>query len=360
MNPIIYNMDDVRASSDRNLFKVVSLFAGGGGSSTGYRLAGGKVKAINEFIEAAQEAYAVNYPDTYIFKQDVRRLTGRRILKKLGIEKGELDILDGSPPCASFSMAGKRDKLWGQEKKYSDKKQRTDDLFYEYARIIKEVQPKVFVAENVKGLVLGTAQELLGSDQLDLMGNYKDSIYHTLRECGYNVKYKVLNAKHFGVPQNRERLIIIGIRKDLDMKVTFPKGSKKYVTLKEAFQGIEHTEEELQECNIEKYSIYPRTKALAPGEQDKERFNLYKMHPDKISNTLVQSAGNIGAASIVHWEDRKFSVKESIRIMGFPEDYYLGEKYQHKIERLGRAVPPLMMKAVAEHVYINVLSKINS
>lgn len=353
-------MRDVRKSSDRHLFNVVSLFAGGGGSSTGYRLAGGKVRAINEFIEAAQAAYAVNYPDTYIFEQDVRQLTGRRILKKLGLEKGELDILDGSPPCASFSMAGKRDKLWGVEKKYSDKKQRTDDLFYEYARIIKEVQPKVFIAENVKGLVLGSAQELLGSDQLDLLGNYKSSIYHTLIACGYNVKYRVLNAKHFGVPQNRERLIIIGIRKDLDMIPTFPKGYKEYVTLEEAFADLKHTEEELQECNIEKYSIYERTKRLAPGQQDKERFNLYKMHPKKISNTLVQSAGNIGAASIVHWDDRKFTVKESIRIMGFPDDYYLGDKFQHKIERLGRAVPPLMMKGVADHVYKTVLKKIKA
>ncbi len=104
-----YKLEDVKKASEQNLFHVVSLFAGGGGSSTGYRLAGGRVLAINEFIEAAQNAYARNYPDTHIFKEDVRQLTGDMILEKIGIPKGELDILDGSPPCASFSTAGKRE-----------------------------------------------------------------------------------------------------------------------------------------------------------------------------------------------------------------------------------------------------------
>ena len=150
--PFIYDMNFVREQSSKELFKVISLFAGGGGSSTGYRLAGGKVLAINEFVPAAQESYAKNYPDTYIFKQDIRELTGDIILEQLGLKKGELDILDGSPPCSSFSTAGLRQKGWGRVKKYSDLEQRTDDLFFEFARILKELQPKVFVAENVKGL----------------------------------------------------------------------------------------------------------------------------------------------------------------------------------------------------------------
>jgi DNA (cytosine-5)-methyltransferase 1 len=127
---IPYKLEDVKKASEQSLFNVVSLFAGGGGSSTGYRLAGGRVLAINEFIEAAQDAYARNYPETHIFKEDVRLLKGEMILDKIGMDRGQLDILDGSPPCASFSTAGKREKGWGIEKKYSDKVQRVDDLFY--------------------------------------------------------------------------------------------------------------------------------------------------------------------------------------------------------------------------------------
>jgi DNA (cytosine-5)-methyltransferase 1 len=218
-----YKLQDVFKSSEQKLFKVVSLFAGGGGSSTGYRLAGGEILAINEFIEAAQDAYERNYPTTHIFREDVRKLTGEMILNQVGLKVGELDILDGSPPCASFSMAGKREKGWGIEKKYSDKKQRVDDLFFEFARILKEVQPKVFIAENVKGITMGVASNLLGSSQFDLFGDDEDTIYHTLANCGYNVRYKVLNAKNFGVPQSRERTIFIGVRKDIKKEITYPK-----------------------------------------------------------------------------------------------------------------------------------------
>lgn len=98
MKPFIYNLDFVKKQSEKNLFNVVSLFAGAGGSSTGYRLAGGRVLAINEFVEEAQRVYSINYPDTYIFKQDIRKLTGDMILDKINMMRGELDILDGSPP----------------------------------------------------------------------------------------------------------------------------------------------------------------------------------------------------------------------------------------------------------------------
>jgi len=214
-------MDLVKEQSSQKKFNVVSLFAGGGGSSTGYRLAGGSVLAINEFIEAAQETYAANYPDTFIFKEDIRSLTGEIILNKINLKQGELDILDGSPPCSSFSVAGAKEKMWGQVKKYSDSEQRTDDLFFEFARILKEVSPKVFVCENVAGLTSGASKGLLGSDQFDIFGGEQNTIYHTLVNCGYNVRYKILNAKDYGVPQNRERTIFIGVRKDIDVKLPF-------------------------------------------------------------------------------------------------------------------------------------------
>lgn len=355
MKPFIYDLDFVKRQSKKELFNVVSLFAGGGGSSTGYRLAGGKVLGINEFIPAAQEAYAKNYPETHIFKQDVRKLTGKIILETLGLEKGQLDILDGSPPCSSFSLAGLREKGWGKKKKYSDSSQVTDDLFFEYARIIKEVQPKVFIAENVKGITMGAAKNLLGSAQTDMFGAHEDTIYHTLVNAGYKVRFEVIQAKDYNVPQSRARTIFIGVRNDINKKITYPSPLGSTVNLKDAFEGLEHTEAELLECNIDKYAIGKELKKLKQGESSEKYFSLVKQRENRYSDTLTQTAGVISAAGIAHWDDRKFTVKEASRIMGFPDDYYLGDNYKNKIERLGRAVAPLMMAAVSKHVYETIL-----
>lgn len=357
MKSLIYTLEDVKKSSDRKLFKVVSLFAGGGGSSTGYKLAGGDVLAINEFVPAAQKAYHTNYPDTYIFKQDVRSLTGRRILIKIGLEKGELDVLDGSPPCSSFSMAGSREKGWGKTKKYSDTVQRTDDLFFEFARILKEVQPKVFICENVAGLAYGGASSLLGNAQHSIFNNDDLTIYHSLVNAGYSVRYKIINARHFGVPQHRERLIFIGVRNDIQMKITYPERLYPFVSLSDAFVDLHNNENDLSECDITKHKVYERLCLLKEGETYEKGF-LSKAHRNKVGATVTASAGNIGGRCNHHWENRKFTVKETIRICSFPDDYYLGDTYSNKIERLGRAIPPLMMKAVASHVYETILSKI--
>jgi DNA (cytosine-5)-methyltransferase 1 len=356
MKPFIYNLDFVKEQSKKELFTVVSLFAGAGGSSTGYRLAGGKVLAVNEFIPAAYECYHQNYPETLIFKQDIRKLDGETILKGIGLKKGELDVLDGSPPCSSFSMAGKREKGWGKEKKYSDTIQRTDDLFFEYARILKDIMPRVFIAENVKGITMGEASNMLGDEQYNLFGGEEKTIFNTLIACGYDVRYKVLNAKDYGVPQSRERTIFIGIRKDINASITYPKEiDREYITLFSVFEGLINTKEELDECNIDKYAIGEELKKLKEGEQSIKYFSLCKQDRNRYSDTLTQTAGVPSAASIAHWDNRKFTVSEAKRICSFPDNYFVGIKYQQKIERLGRAVPPLMMKAIAEHVYNTIL-----
>lgn len=343
-----YKLEDVREAERLEKFTVVSTFAGGGGSSTGYRLAGGKILAINEFIPEAQQSYARNYPSTPILRGDIRSLSASDILDASGVRKGELDILDGSPPCSSFSMAGIREEGWGREKKYSSTKQRTDDLFFEFARILRGVQPRFFIAENVAGLTLGSASLLLGSEQLGLFGEESETIYHTLANCGYKVRYRVINAKYFGVPQSRARLIITGVRNDLDFTYKYPAEIGVPPSLRQAFDGLENTARELEEANIDRYAIGTELKKLKIGQQSDKYFSLTKMNPDRYAGTLTQSAGSISAASIAHWDNRKFTVSEAKRIMSFPDDYYLGETYSNQIERLGRAVPPLLMKAIVE------------
>jgi len=360
MKPFIYNLELVKKNSKKKLFNVVSLFAGGGGSSTGYKLAGGHILAINEFIEAAHKTYSKNYPNTYVFTNDIRTLKGETILNKIKLKKGELDILDGSPPCASFSMAGSREKSWGKEKKYSDTTQQVDDLFFEFARILNDIQPKVFVAENVKGLTMGSAKHLLGSNQIDIFGEHKKTIYHTLVDCGYNVRYKVLNAKNYGVPQSRERTIFIGIRKDINKKITYPKNLKKVISSYDACVDVKNTIKDIKDSTHNNGIVKDYVYKLKEGESgDKYApngyYGLQRIVRNKPSPTICQRQGNKGAC-LIHWnENRELTVPELIRLMSFPDDYYVGEKYTHKTERLGRSVPPLMMYAIAKHIYKNIL-----
>lgn len=356
-------MDFVREQSSQNLFKVISTFAGFGGSSTGYRLAGGNVIAVNEFIPEAQRAYNRNYPETKIFPQDIRELTGEQILKEVGLRVGELDVFDGSPPCSSFSMQGIREEGWGKSKKYSDSEQRTDDLFFEYARLLKEIQPKTFVAENVKGITLGGAQDLLGNGQMSVWGTEEETIYFKLVEAGYRVKYKVLNAADFGVPQSRERTIFIGVRNDLPGEPMFPKPLGGFVSSREAVADLslpldllESLSKRGRELKFEKL-----WDATTPGDSfstaSKKLYNKAswfaqtKLHPDRPSCTITTHTEVIS-----HWSEcRLFSIPEVARFCSFPDDYYSGEDYGKQFERYGRAVPPLMMRAIATSVYENLL-----
>lgn len=342
-----YNVPSVKhlRSLEKNkpAFEVISLFAGGGGSSTGYRMAGGKVLAVNEFVPEAIKTYQANWPSTKILLGDVRKLTGAQILKEVYKKPKEVDVLDGSPPCSAFSTVGSREKGWGKTKKYSDVSQsNVEDLFFDYIRILREIQPKTFVAENVAGLAKGRSK------------GYLNLILRELRSSGYYVACKILDAKWLGVPQSRARAIFVGIRDDLwreDMKgKTHPTPHRNLITLQDAFQGLELTAQDRVETNITKYATYQELKKLKQGEQSKKYFQLVKASPSAPSGCITASSGTGGIACIRHWDNRAFTVAEVKRIMSIPDDYILTGTYKQQVERLGRMVPPLMMKAVADQI----------
>lgn len=353
MNSTRYKLPTVatlrkKTGGGNHLFEVVSTFAGGGGSSTGYRMAGGKVLAVSEFVLEAQNSYKANWPDTYIFPQDVKQLTAEMILEQTGKKVGELDLFDGSPPCSAFSTAGSREKGWGKTKSYSDTKQhKVEDLFFEYIRLVDGIQPKVFVAENVSGLTKGKAK------------GYLNEILRGLRECGYHVECKVLNAKWLGVPQSRTRTIFVGVRNDIfkpEMKGNLhPKPFQNLVTLEQAFEGLEMTEEDRRLTDIKRFKVYQLLLTLRKGEQHKKAFTLHKEHPNKPATCMTATHGKLGARISYHWENRGLTVSEVKRIMSVPDDYVLTGKYEHQVERLGRMVAPLMMKAIAENIFEVVL-----
>lgn len=324
-------------------FEVVSLFAGGGGSSTGYRMSGGKVLAINEFIPEAIKTYQANWPTTTILPGDVRQLTAQQILSAIDRSEGELDILDGSPPCSAFSTAGSREKGWGKTKKYSDAQQaNVEDLFFEYIRILRGIRPKVFVAENVAGLAKGTAK------------GYLNEILRELRASGYKVSCRILDAKWLGVPQSRQRTIFVGVRDDL-WKPSYkgnlhPKPKMNLVTLRDAFKGLKFSQADRKDTDLTRFAVYNLLRTLRQGQTHQRAFTLSKASPDSYSSCITATTSKIGARETYHWDNRAFSVAEVKRIMSIPDDYILTGTYQQQVERLGRMVAPFMMRSVANHI----------
>jgi DNA (cytosine-5)-methyltransferase 1 len=344
-NYTIPTVAKLRANTEHgnHKFEVVSLFAGGGGSSTGYRMAGGKVLAVNEFIPEAINTYQANWPTTKILAGDVRKLTAEQILDAIERQVGELDILDGSPPCSAFSTAGSREKGWGKTKKYSDAEQsNVEDLFFEYIRILRGIQPKVFIAENVSGLAKGTAK------------GYLNEIMRELRASGYQVSCRILNAKWLGIPQSRPRTIFVGVRNDI-WKQSYkdnmhPAPQSSIVTLQDAFDGIGFSDSDRIETDLSRYAIYNLLKQTPEGSAHPIRFGLKKCPRNGVAFCITATTGSTGAANPYHWDNRAFTVSEVKRIMSIPDDYVLTGNYQKQVERLGRMVAPFMMKAVAENL----------
>jgi DNA (cytosine-5)-methyltransferase 1 len=189
----------------------VSTFSGAGGTCLGLRMAGFRVAWASEFHDLSAESYEANFPDCVVDRRDIREVEASEILESVGLGKGEIDLFDGSPPCDSFSTAGKRQKYWGMEKNYSGgRKQRTDDLFFEYVRLLEGLMPRTFIAENVSGLVKGVAK------------GYFLEILAAMKAAGYRVRAKVLDAQWLGVPQQRRRVIFIGVRENLGLHPAHP------------------------------------------------------------------------------------------------------------------------------------------
>jgi DNA (cytosine-5)-methyltransferase 1 len=372
-----YTLNDTLESEKRALFNVLSTFAGGGGSSTGYRLAGGKILAINEFVPEAQNTYRENYPNTLIIPGDIKKLSGKDFLEKINLKPGELDLLDGSPPCSAFSMAGSvshgkgntHADAFGKKKKYSDIEgvENVEDLFFEFLRVAEEIKPKVIIGENVEGLTMGEAKE------------YFHRIQNTFEQIGYLVVADVLNASYFGVPQARKRTFFIAVREDVAEKIginfmtmyqLYPEKNTKQTTLGEAINDVVNEDQEEIDLLLEKLgpqTAVGKTLAKMPKDPDKvltgmdyhdkgHHFNLKRCSLRKPSPTITAMGNYPGVAGTCHpLEDRKFTIKELKRIMSLPEDFKLTGQHKQQSERIGRMVPPLMMKALAESVYNKVL-----
>ena len=370
-----YFLEDVKSSAERKLFTVISTFAGGGGSSTGYKLAGGEILAVNEFVDAALETYHANYPNTPSLTGDIKDLTGQDFLDLTGLKKGELDLLDGSPPCSAFSISGSREKGWDKEKKYSEDKKvsKVEDLFFEYIRIAKDIQPKVFVGENVNAIMFGEAKK------------YYNRIINSMDNAGYTTIGDVLNAADFGTPQNRRRCFFVAIRNDILEKTDlnfmtlsssiYPQPTyKEPVTIYEAIHDLKTDETEEQELFDaiengflskwlpqlnEKYGVNLKDKPKKGSDVHPtgSLFNLVRPAINLPSPTVTQMGQQKNVSGVLHYEkDRKLSSIELKRIQGLPEDYILTGTFNQKAERICRMVAPQCLEALASSIYKNIFS----
>lgn len=351
--PYNWTLKDAVFTKDKG--KVFSCFACGGGSSFGYKLAGFDVLGCNEIDPKMIEAYRINHNPKYSFLEPIQTFKDRDDLPQ---ELYELDILDGSPPCSSFSMAGNREADWGKEKKFREgqSKQVLDTLFFDFLDLAKKLQPKIVIAENVKGLILGKAKE------------YMRRIYWAYDEAGYIAQLFLLDASRMGVPQKRERVFIVGLRKDL--AEPFPEQTNLFDVLPKLDLDFNESlipfrEIEDMESDIGETPLYPSTRKLYPLTKEGASFStvhekgamhsMYKVHRDK---PLMTITAHINGGDGYHYEKMRTLTKNELKLGGsYPMDYdFLDNKVKYLV---GMSVPPVMTAQIATRIYDQWLSKIS-
>lgn len=331
--------------------KVFSCFACGGGSTMGYKLAGFDVIGHNDIDKKMIEVYKENHNPKFSFLESITTFAKRKDLPK---ELYELDILDGSPPCSSFSMAGNREKDWGKEKVFREgqAEQVLDTLFFDFIDLAKELKPKIVIAENVKGLLMGEAKQ------------YVRKIYDEFDKAGYYCQHFLLDASKMGVPQKRERVFFICLRKDLaskflywqDMFTELPKIKMEFNEVEIPFGIVDDETENYQDSNTTKTALkyWHLTKQ---GESfssvaDGSFFNWIRLNRNKVANTIPAQTNYTYHSDIC----RPLNKNEYCLIGSYPTDYnFLDLK---PVYLIGMSVPPVMTAQIATEVYNQWLNKL--
>ena len=310
----------------------------------GYKLAGFDVIGCNEIDPRMNKVYVANHHPRLNYLAPIQEF---KLRKDLPAELYNLDILDGSPPCSSFSLAGSREDGWGVEKKFREgqAEQVLDTLFFDFIDLAKELQPKIVIAENVKGLMLGEAMK------------YVRRIYDAFDEAGYMVTHTLCDASTMGVPQRRERVFFTAIRKDLfdiipqrhdlfydypDIDLTF---KEEPITCRECNFEMGKP---INACFLRDYNLLKEGKT--PKYLQSGLVDIDTVHP------TITAKYSWAAAPMPDWEAKWLSEPDIMLASTFPSDYDLGDQHAQYI--CGMSVPPVMMAQVASRVYDQWLSKI--
>ena len=347
-----WTLKEAKFTKDKG--KVFSCFACGGGSSMGYKLAGFDVIGCNEIDKRMMNIYCKNHNPKFSYLEPIQTFKERTDLPP---ELYNLDILDGSPPCSTFSMAGSREKAWGKMKKFREgqAEQVLDTLFFDFIDLAKKLQPKVVVAENVKGLLLGEAKD------------YVRRIYQGFNDAGYHVQHFLLDAQYMGVPQRRQRVFFVCLRKDLAepflervslfeetprIKMDF---NERPILFKEF---VDYKGTEIKGGKLRHYweNRIPDDDGMGDTTQRlygvEKCFNYRYDKEDMVCHTLTARDSNL-----CYNQPRGHSVGEVCCISSFPQDYDFAGQQPHYV--CGMSVPPVMMAQVASRIHEQWLSKIN-
>lgn len=343
-----------------NGLKVVSTFSGGGGTCLGLTLAGYDVVWANDCDPHARKTYTENLKKP-IDGRLINDITAADILSDINLKQGELDVFEGSPPCTNFSTAGRREKGWNRREIHASKVQaNTEDLFFEWIRLLDGLRPKAFVAENVAGLTKGVAK-----------GYFKD-ILKAMKSLGYCVEARLLDAQWLGVPQRRNRIIFIGVRHDLSRTPVFPTPLPRQWTVRQALAdlleqpspswkhfskrfshnkaGTPWKSPDSPSGTIQEGGAGMSGQLLFDVEGDRSGYGKREIITDEPSTTVVASQPNIDVLArdphvldiTAHHIRRKLTIPEVKRLCSFPDDYVLDGSFGKQWARLGNAVPPMM------------------
>lgn len=318
---------------------VFSTFSCGGGSSMGYKLAGFKLLGNVEIDPKINAIYKANHHPRFNFCMDLREFNGKQDIPP---ELFNLDILDGSPPCSTFSTAGQREKSWGKEKVFREgqKKQTLDDLFFIFLDTVAKLRPKIFVAENVTGLLKGNAK------------GYVHEIIKKSREIGYEVQLFKLNAARMECPQARERVFFIGNRmgyEPLKMGFDYPQitfgqvRSEKGVPLsptskyKKLLDQRRPTDRDLGDICLRVHG--------------KESGFTNKILSDSRPALTITAGGNFFRM----FDGHQLTAEDFRNVGTFPQDYDFGDQSPQYVT--GMSVPPVMMAHIASQIWEQWLKK---
>lgn len=331
---------------------VFSCFAGGGGSSMGYKLAGFDVLGYNEIDPKMAECYDINLRPKYKFLEPIQDFKNRN---DLPAELYDLTILDGSPPCSSFSTAGNREKDWGKKKKFREGQalQVLDTLFFDFLEITEKLRPKIVIAENVKGLIIGKAKKRAA----DILAGFE--------KAGYITNYFLLNGAKMGLPQMRERVFFIGIRSDLvrllpkQNGVLFSDFPALNLLFNEKPIPFFDCSDENDKTENAPPSVLELLKKLKTGGKCGDVhptgsfFSDIRNFKDRPSFTLTSKG------SLYHYKYyRRLNKTELCKISSFPLDYDFGNLQPCYV--MGMSVPPLMIAKIAREIYSQWITKIKT
>lgn len=321
----------------KNGLKVFSCFACGGGSTMGYKLAGCEVLGCVEIDKAMYDLYVTNHHPRFPYNMDIRDFN-KIPDDQLPPELFDLDILDGSPPCTTFSMAGQREESWGKKKKFREgqKEQTLDDLSFVFIETAKKLKPRVVVMENVEGLLLGEAFD------------YVRRIYADFKDAGYRVWHWLLKGENMGVPQTRHRTFFVAIREDMginpmNLDMVFNYEPVRYGKIKDGIGS-----------NVPDDTITRRYLKIAT-QSDKSIADIHSRLGKKVrgfTDRIVWDEDIMPTikASIKMYrgqEQTRVSNQDIINSSTFPRDYaFNGTSTSYVGYVCGMSVPPIMMKRV--------------